>query len=128
MLTIKLVEGLSKTNVTPMLTRRVAFTRGLSSLRKANLTAVAGAMGATRHAALLPWDKTATLGVVRIISRLNWPPLLSYKATKSKMRTIMFANSRCARLQSHVALTLGVGKVSLSKTPSEAEERLQPGL
>lgn len=42
----KPVEGLSKTNVNPMLTRHVAFTRGLSSLRKANLTAVAGAVGA----------------------------------------------------------------------------------
>lgn len=31
----KLVEGLSKPNVTAMLTWHVAFTRGLSSLRKA---------------------------------------------------------------------------------------------
>lgn len=42
----KLAEVLSKTNITPMLTRHVAFTRGLSSLRKANLTAVTGAVGA----------------------------------------------------------------------------------
>lgn len=42
----KPVEGLSKINVTPVLTRHVAFTQGLSSPRKANLTVVAGAGGA----------------------------------------------------------------------------------